>query len=224
VVGGNAFRHESGIHQDGVLKERTTYEIIDPAVIGFKVEGIVLGKHSGRHAFNERLKKLGYILADDDLNKAFERFKVLADKKKDIFDEDLRAIVDEEIKLVEPLWQLAGFEVRSGSSVTPSATVTVKKKGKLLKGSSAGDGPADACFKAVDKATGNKAKLADFRLEAVTSGKDALGHASLKLTRDGNTRAGTGSSTDIIEAAIKAYLDALNKLEAAKPRTERAEL
>lgn len=222
IVGGNAFRHESGIHQDGVLKERTTYEIIDPAVIGFKVEGIVLGKHSGKHAFNERLKSLGYRLGEQELVAAFERFKVLADKKKDIFDEDLRAIVDEEIKGVEPLWQLTGFEVYSGSTITPSAVVTVTRKGKAMKGSSEGDGPADACFKAIDKITRNKAKLQDFRLESVTSGKDALGSASLKLTRDGNTRAGIGSSTDIIEAAIKAYLDAINKLEAARPRKDLA--
>jgi 2-isopropylmalate synthase len=223
IVGGNAFRHESGIHQDGVLKEPSTYEIIDPASIGFKVEGIVLGKHSGRHAFSERLRSLGYGLGEDELNKAFGRFKELADKKKDIFDDDLRAIVEEEIKGAEPVWQLAGFEVNSGSAITPGATVTVRMKNKPLKGSSEGDGPVDACFKAIDAITGSKAKLEDFRLDAVTSGKDALGHASLKLTRDGITRAGAGASTDIIEAAIKAYLDALNKLEAARPKKKLAE-
>lgn len=224
IVGGNAFRHESGIHQDGVLKERSTYEIIDPAVIGFKVEGIVLGKHSGRHAFNERLKSLGYSLGEEELNKAFERFKVLADKKKDIFDEDLREIVDVEITAAEPVWKLTGFTVHSGSATAPTAEVVIRKKNKDFTGCSKGDGPVDACFKAVDAVTGSKARLEDFRLEAVTSGKDAMGHASLKLSKKGATRAGTGSSTDIIEAAIKAYLDALNKLEAATPKKELAKL
>ena len=224
IVGGNAFRHESGIHQDGMLKERTTYEIINPADIGFEVEGIVLGKHSGRHAFNDRMKSLGFRLSEEELNKAFGSFKVLADKKKDIFDDDLRAIIEEEIKVAEPVWKLQGFEVYSGTSITPSAIVTLKKKGKMLKGTSEGDGPVDACFKAIDKVTGTKGRLEDFRLEAITSGKDALGHASLKLIVKGATRAGTGSSTDIIEAAIKAYLDSINKMEADNSRKEIAEL
>jgi 2-isopropylmalate synthase len=224
IVGGNAFRHESGIHQDGMLKERTTYEIINPADIGFEVEGIVLGKHSGRHAFNERMKSLGFRLSEEELNKAFQSFKVLADKKKDIFDDDLRAIIEEEIKVAEPVWKLQGFEVYSGTAITPSAIVTLRKKGKMLQGTSEGDGPVDACFKAIAKVTGTKGRLEDFRLEAITSGKDALGHANLKLIVKGVTKAGSGSSTDIIEAAIKAYLDSINKMEADNPRKEIAEL
>jgi len=224
IVGGNAFRHESGIHQDGVLKERSTYEIIDPADIGFEVEGIVLGKHSGRHAFNDRMKSLGFRLSEEELNKAFQSFKELADKKKDIFDDDLRAIIEEEIKVVEPVWKLQDFEVYSGTAITPSAIVKLRKKGKLLQGTSEGDGPVDACFKAIDKVTGTKGRLEDFRLESITSGKDALGHASLKLIVKGETRAGSGSSTDIIEAAIKAYLDSINKMEADHSRKEIAEL
>ncbi len=213
IVGGNAFRHESGIHQDGVLKERTTYEIIDPAQVGFTGEGLVLGKHSGRHAFRNRLKALGFSMNDEDLEKAFERFKELADKKKNIYDEDLRIIVEDEIKVVKPVWQLASFKVNSGTGIKPQAEIQLKNKGKVFTGVSSGDGPADACFKAIDKVINSKAKLEDFRLEAVTSGKDALGKASLKLRVKEVVKTGNGSSTDIIEAAIKAYLDAINKIE-----------
>ena len=213
IVGGNAFRHESGIHQDGVIKERTTYEIIDPADVGFTGEALVLGKHSGRHAFRVRLKALGFSLSDDQLEKAFQRFKELADKKKNIYDDDLRTIVEDEIKVVKPVWQLVSFKVSSGTGIKPQAEIQLKHKGKVSKGVSSGDGPADACFKAIDKVINSKAKLEDFRLEAVTSGRDALGKASLKLKVKDTVKIGNGSSTDIIEAAIKAYLDAINKIE-----------
>jgi 2-isopropylmalate synthase len=213
IVGGNAFRHESGIHQDGVLKERTTYEIINPVDVGFTGEGLVLGKHSGRHAFRARLKTLGLTISDEGLEKAFERFKELADKKKNIYDDDLRAIVEDEIKVINPVWQLVSFKVNSGTGIKPQAEIQLKNKGKVFTGVSSGDGPADACFKAIDKVINAKAKLEDFRLEAVTSGKDALGKASLKLRVKETVKTGNGSSTDIIEAAIKAYLDAINKIE-----------
>jgi 2-isopropylmalate synthase len=212
IVGGNAFRHESGIHQDGMLKERTTYEIIDPADVGVTGENLVLGKHSGRHAFSQRLKSLGFTLSDERLEKAFERFKELADKKKNIYDDDLRTIVEDEIKVIKPLWQLVSFKVSSGTGIKPQAEIKLKNKGKVFSGASSGDGPADACFKAIDKVINAKAKLEDFRLEAVTSGRDALGKASLKLKVKDTVKTGNGSSTDIIEAAIKAYLDAINKI------------
>jgi len=212
IVGGNAFRHESGIHQDGVLKERTTYEIIDPADVGVTGENLVLGKHSGRHAFSQRLKSLGFTLSDERLEKAFERFKELADKKKNIYDDDLRTIVEDEIKVINPVWQLVTFKVSSGTGIKPQAEIKLKNKGKFFTGASSGDGPADACFKAIDKVINAKAKLEDFRLEAVTSGRDALGKASLKLKVKDVVKTGNGSSTDIIEAAIKAYLDAINKI------------
>jgi len=213
IVGGNAFRHESGIHQDGVLKERSTYEIIRGEDVGFKVEGLVLGKHSGRHAFNERLKKLGFHLNETQVNKAFERFKDLCDKKKDIFDDDLRVIVEDEIRTVKPIWKLESFEINSGTKIKPKAKVVLIKAGKNICEVSSGDGPVDACFKAIDKITGYKAKLEDFRLEAVTSGKDALGQVSLKLKIKDSIISGRGASTDIIEAAVKAYIDAVNKLK-----------
>jgi len=213
IVGGNAFRHESGIHQDGVLKERSTYEIIRGEDVGFVVEGMVLGKHSGRHAFNERLIKLGFNFTKEQVDRAFDRFKDLCDKKKNIFDDDLRAIIEDEISVAKPVWKLDSFEVNSGTRIKPKAQVILIKNGKNLSGISLGDGPVDACFKAIDKITGYKAKLEDFRLEAVTAGKDALGQVSLKLKIKDSVISGRGASTDIIEAAVKAYLDAANKLE-----------
>ncbi|MBU1998247.1 MAG: 2-isopropylmalate synthase [Candidatus Omnitrophota bacterium] len=214
IVGGNAFRHESGIHQDGVLKERSTYEIIHGEDVGFQVEGLVLGKHSGRHAFSERVKRLGFHLSEKQLNYAFESFKELADKKKDIFEDDLRTIIEDQMRVIKaPLWQLLSFEVNSGTNIAPKSTVRLKKKETSLQDSSSGDGPVDACFKAIDKIIGIKGALEDFRLEAVTRGKDALGEVSLRLKVEGKVASGRGSSTDIIEAAVKAYLDAINKIE-----------
>jgi 2-isopropylmalate synthase len=213
VVGRNAFRHESGIHQDAVLKKRITYEIIDPRDVGIPKSQLVLGKHSGRHAFRQRLEALGFHLDEGRLNKAFQRFKEVADRKKEIFDDDLRIIVEDEIRVVRPLWQLLSFEVSSGTQIRPKAKVILKKKTRTLTGESYGDGPVDACFKAIDKITCLRVKLEDFRLEAVTSGKDALGHVSLKLKHKNIISTGQGSSTDIIEAAIRAYLGALDKLE-----------
>lgn len=213
IVGGNAFRHESGIHQDGVLKERSTYEIIKPEDVGFIGTGIVLGKHSGRHALTQRLKELGFILTAGQIDKINERFKALADKKKHIFDDDLIAIVEDEIKSVKPVWKLDSFAINSGTNINPLAKVSLKYKNKVQSAESSGDGPVDACFKAIDKITQRKVKLDDYRLEAVTSGRDALGDVNLKLNAQGRTASGRGSSTDIIEASLRAYLDAVNKLE-----------
>jgi 2-isopropylmalate synthase len=214
IVGGNAFRHESGIHQDGVLKERSTYEVIRPQDVGFYGSGLVLGKHSGRHAFTERLKQLGFHLSPPQVEKAFLRFKELADKKKNIFDDDLRTIVEDEIRIIKPLWQLVAFEVNSGTEINPKARVKLKKKTRAFEGFSSGDGPVDACFKAIDSITGIKGELLDYRLEAVTRGKDAIGEASLKVKAGKKIIAARGSSTDIIEASILAYLNAVNKYAA----------
>ncbi len=214
IVGKNAFRHEAGIHQDAVLKKRITYEIMDPRDVGVAESQLVLGKHSGRHAFRERLKSMGLVLNEEQLNHAFMRFKEVADKKKVIFDDDLRIIVEDELREIAPIWKLNSFEVHSGTQVKPKATVILNKKKRTFTGTSSGDGPVDACFKAIDNITGKKAKLEDFRLEAVTSGKDAIGQVSLQLKVKDRSAGGRGSSTDIIEAAIRAYLDAINKLEA----------
>ncbi len=213
IVGGNAFRHESGIHQDGVLKERSTYEIIRSEDVGFTGTGIVLGKHSGRHALNEHLKELGFSLSQEQIEKVNERFKALADKKKDIFDDDLISLVEDEIKLVKPVWKLKGFAIHSGTLVTPTAEVSLQYRNQSLGASSSGDGPVDACFKAIDKTTGIKGELQDYRIEAVTKGKDALGEVILKLKAKGKVVTARGSSTDIIEASVRAYINALNKIE-----------
>jgi len=213
IVGGNAFRHESGIHQDGVLKERSTYEIIRPEDVGFTGTGIVLGKHSGRHALGERLKELGFNLTTEELDKINVRFKALADKKKNIFDDDLISIVEDEIRLIKPVWKLDSFLINSGTNVTPLATITLKYKNKAETAKSSGDGPVDACFKAIDKVTGIKGELQDYRIEAVTKGKDALGEVGLKLKAKGKVVVARGSSTDIVEASIRAYINALNKIE-----------
>jgi 2-isopropylmalate synthase len=214
IVGHNAFRHESGIHQDGVLKHRATYEILRPEDVGFTGSNIVLGKHSGRHALAEHLKELGFTdLTPEQINTINERFKELADKKKTVFDDDLVSIVEDEFKPVKSLWVLESFEIHSGNKITPSAEVTLKIKNKVQKASSTGDGPVDACFKAIDKITEIKGELQDYRIEAVTKGKDALGEVSLKLKAKGKVVTARGSSTDIVESSIRAYLNALNKIE-----------
>lgn len=213
IVGANAFRHESGIHQDGVLKERSTYEIIKSEDVGYVGDALFLGKHSGRHALSVRFKELGFKLTEEEVEKLYVRFKELADKKKQIFDDDLLTLVEEETKLVKPVWILDSFEINSGTKVIPSAIVMLRYKGKAVSGKSNGDGPVDACFKAIDKATGIKGELQDYRIEAVTKGKDALGEVGLKLKAKGNVVIGRGSSTDIIEASVRAYINALNKIE-----------
>ncbi len=213
IVGENAFAHESGIHQDAILKKRITYEIMDPRDVGISESSLVLGKHSGRHALDQRLKVLGFNLDEDRLSKTFQRFKELADKKKNIFDDDLISIVEDETKVIKPVWVFDSFEITSGTKISPIACVSLRYKNKIISAKSSGDGPVDACFKAIDKATGVKGQLQDYRIEAVTKGKDALGEVSLKLKAKERVVTARGSSTDIIEASIRAYINALNKIE-----------
>jgi 2-isopropylmalate synthase len=213
IVGKNAFRHESGIHQDAVLKKRITYEIMDPKDVGIVVSRLVLGKHSGRHALSKRLKDLGFKLDDKKINEIFSSFKQLADKKKEVFDDDLIALVEGEIVAIKPIWRLESFAINSGTKIIPAAEVVLKYKNRVLSARSSGDGPVDACFKAIDKITGIKGELQDYRIEAVTKGKDALGEVSLKLKAKGKVVTARGSSTDIIEASLRAYINALNKIE-----------
>ncbi len=212
IVGANAFAHESGIHQDGVLKERSTYEIIAPEDVGFGETKLVLGKHSGRHAVVERLKKLGFELNKEHIDRAFDRFKLLADKKKEIFDEDLETIVDEELSRTAEEFHLEHFHISSGDEVKPEATIKIRSHGRMMEATSTGDGPVDACYKAIDKMTGSSGKLLDYQIRSVTSGKDALGEVSVKISFKGRIVSGRGASTDIIEASIKAYVNAANKI------------
>jgi 2-isopropylmalate synthase len=213
IVGENAFAHESGIHQDGILKKRTTYEIMNPSDIGLKEGKLVLGKHSGRHAFKERLVALGHTLNDSEINKAFERFKVLTDKKKNIYDEDIESIVEEGLSSIPETFQLVYFNVTCGNCTVPTATVQLKKDEKIFQDASSGDGPIDAAYKTIDRITGLSGKLLDYNIKAVTGGQDALGEVNIKVcSQDGRIATGRGSSTDIIEASVKAYLNAINKI------------
>lgn len=212
IVGENAFSHESGIHQDGVLKERSTYEIMDPSMVGFGESRIVLGKLSGRHAFKQKLKELGFELAEEEVNKAFKRFKALADKKREIFDEDLQAVIEEEIVQIPKKWSLDYIHTSSGNDTVPTATVRLRKEGKILQDAACGDGPVDACYKTIDRITKVDCQLLSYDLDAITEGKDALGEVVIKIRSDDTKVTGKGTSTDIIEASAKAYLDAINRL------------
>ncbi len=226
VVGRNAFAHESGIHQDGVLKERTTYEIMDATTVGLEANSIVLGKHSGRHALRDALAELGLELDGQLLNTAFKRFKEIADRKKQVTAMDLEALVTDELREELPGYTLAWFDVEASSRRPPHATVGITTpEGSEATGSFTGDGPVDAVFRAINAATGRDAKLREFRVDAVTAGQDALGETSVVLELAGQTGAGQGVSTDIIEAAGRAYVRALsNAVRRADVAARRPEL
>jgi len=212
IVGANAFAHESGIHQHGVLAEKSTYEIMSPQSIGLTTNRLVLGKHSGRHAFAERLKELGYELSQDELNKAFERFKDLADRKKDITDMDIEAIVEDQVIKLPQHIELDYFQVSTGNKSIATATVRVKINEDTIEEASTGDGPIDAIYKALDRACNVNCKLVDYSIRSVSGGKDALGEVTVKVEKEGRTFLGRGLSTDIIEASAIAYVSALNKI------------
>lgn len=223
IVGENAFAHQSGIHQDAVLKERTTFEIIDPRRIGFVESKIVLGKLSGRHALKTRLEELGYYLSDEDLNKAFQRFKELADRKKEITDRDLEAIVSADVKIPAEHFKLNYVHVTTGNRVIPTATVVLQKNDQEFTASSTGDGPVDAAYRAIDKITGLKARLQNFTVQAVTSGQDALGEVKVQIEIEGISVTGRGISTDIVESAVRAYINAVNRYYTILKQVEESE-
>jgi 2-isopropylmalate synthase len=211
IVGRNAFAHEAGIHQDGVLKERTTYEIMDATTVGLDSNAIVLGKHSGRHALQQALAELGFDVTGQNLNTAFKRFKELADKKKQVTAMDLEALVTDELREEVAGYQLEWFDVEASSRRPPHATVGVRTPdGAEVTGSFTGDGPIDAIFRAINAATRTDARLREFRVDAVTGGQDALGETSVVVDLHGVTGAGQGVSTDILEAAGRAYVRALS--------------
>jgi 2-isopropylmalate synthase len=212
IVGRNAFAHESGIHQDGVLKERTTYEIMDATTVGLQSNSIVLGKHSGRHALRNALEEMGFEIDGQALNTAFKRFKEIADLKKQVTAMDLEALVTDELRSEDiGGYTLESFEVEASSQRPPHARVSVNlPEGGTASGSFTGDGPIDAVFQAINAATGVAAKLSEFTIGAVTEGQDALGEVSIVLEIDGFTGAGQSVSTDIIDAAARAYVRALS--------------
>jgi 2-isopropylmalate synthase len=211
IVGRNAFAHEAGIHQDGVLKERTTYEIMDATTIGLETNSIVLGKHSGRHALRKALEELGFEVQGPALNTAFRRFKELADRKKAITALDLEAIVSDEMRQSPESFGLESFHVEASSSRGPIASVVIKMPGgEVAEGSFTGDGPVDAFFSAINAATGHEARLKEYHVSAVTGGRDALGETTVLLELNGVLASGQGVSTDILEASGRAYLRALS--------------
>lgn len=213
IVGENAFAHSSGVHQDGFLKERTTYEIISPEEVGLARSRIVLDKLSGRHAFREKLAELGLELEEGKFEEAFKAFKDLADKKKEILDQDVVAIASDVLRRVRQVYTLEGFHIVSSNSITPTATVRLRKEdGAVLEDAAIGDGPVDAIYKAIGRLTGLEFPLLDYQIRAVTGGTDAIGEVVLHLDHEGKPVLGVGSSTDILEASAKAYLDALNKV------------
>jgi 2-isopropylmalate synthase len=220
IVGANAFAHESGIHQDGVIKERTTYEIIDPAVVGIGRSSLVLGKHSGRHAFRERAKSLGYDLTEDEVNRAFKRFKALADHKKTIFDEDIEAIIADEVLRIAETYKLLSVTIMSGTDVVPTATVRMEVEGTEYHGAELGNGPVDATYNTILKLTGRQAKFLRFSVSAITGGTDALGEATIRLEEEGNVATGKGAHEDILVASAKAMVNALNRLDYLSKRAK----
>jgi 2-isopropylmalate synthase len=213
IVGDNAFRHEAGIHQDGVLKERSTYEIMDPLEIGLNQDNLVLGKHSGRHAFRERVSSLGYGVDDATLERSFEAFKALADKKKDVYDEDVEAILDQQMQSERQVWELVRFQVSSGTGLVATATVVLRdSSGQDRMEAATGDGPIDAVYSAIQRITGVTLQLEDYTTRAITAGKDAQGEASVQVRHGVRIVRGRGLSTDVIEAAARAYLSAINRV------------
>ena len=222
IVGANAFAHEAGIHQDGVLKERSTYEIINPCTIGLDKGSLVLGKHSGRHAFKEKIEKLGYKLEEDDLTRVFQRFKDLADKKKTIFDDDIEALVADEVLRGKDKYSLVYLGVTTGNAAVPTATIQIEIDGELHQEAEFGVGPIDATFNAIMKTTKTQGKLLRFAVNSITGGTDAQGEVTLRWEEEGQVVVGQGADADIITASAKALLNALNRLEYLKKNPVKA--
>ena len=216
IVGANAFAHEAGIHQDGMLKHRMTYEIMEPEMIGLSSNRLVLGKHSGRHAFRDKLNDLGYDLTNDEVNKLFNKMKELADKRKELLDEDIEALVAEEILRIPDIYELAYLNVVSGTVTIPTATVILKIEGKDVQSSGYGVGPIDATYNTIAKMTGTGSRLVRFSVNSITGGMDAQGEVTVRLEENGLVAMGKGTDPDIITASAKAYINGLNRLEYLK--------
>lgn len=213
IVGANAFAHEAGIHQHGVLACRSTYEIMTPESVGLKKSTLVIGKHSGRHGFVQHLKELGYDnLSEDKINEAFKQFKDLTGKKKEVSDEDIETIINHEIFQVPEAYNLKYFQFSSGNTVVSTSTVEVEFKGKNIREAACGDGPVDAAFKAIEKASGMNIKLKDYFIRSIGSGKDAIGEVTVKVENDNRVFTAKGMSTDIVEASAKAFVNAINRI------------
>jgi len=213
IFGDNVFSHEAGIHQHGVLKHRETYEIMDPAHIGRSRESLIMGRHSGKHALKEKLKQYNIILHGDQMDAFYRKFTVIADKKKEVYDEDLFSLVSEVLGDLPAGWRLETFQTWTGNKLIPSATVVMKKGEEISMGTQAGDGPVDAVFKSIEECTQTPGRLTEYVIQVVGSGKDAQGQVKLQVNFDGVLVDGKASSTDIIEASALAYINALNRCE-----------
>lgn len=223
IVGENAFAHEAGIHQHGMLKNKETYEIMTPESIGLSTNNMVLGKHSGKHAFRSKLHELGYDLADEALEQAFMQFKIVADKKKKVYDRDIEALLGKETVEAPKIFRLDNFVINSGNTITATAVLKLIKEEKTIEKVSRGEGPIDAAFKAIEKIVGVDMELDDYQLRSVTEGEDALGDAFVRISTDAGKYSGRGVSTDVIEASIFAYINAVNKMLFAERPAAKAE-
>jgi 2-isopropylmalate synthase len=218
IVGANAFAHEAGIHQDGVLKSPITYEIMTPQSVGIKHSTLVLGKHSGRHALKQRYAELGYQLSDEELQRAYGLFCAIADQKKEIFDEDLEAILEAGVSQTEEVYHLVNLQITSGTNLRPTATVELRQGDQTFIDSATGDGPVDAAYKAIERITGVIGKLTEYSVKAVHSGHDAIGEVFVRVDFDGLLYNGRAASTDVVAGSVSAYLEALNRATASKKR------
>ena len=212
IIGANAFSHSSGIHVDGFLKQRETYEIMRPEDVGFAESRVVLTARTGRHGLRDRLEKLGFTLSPEELDQTYERFLQVADKKQEVFDEDLAAILHDEIHVAPATYELDYLHINSGTAAIPTATVRIRIGEETRQGAAVGDGPVDAAYKAISEVTRTKAKLTRYEIRAVTSGTEAMGQVTVQLEQNSRRVRGRGASTDVIEASAKAYIDGLNKL------------
>ena len=224
VVGENAFAHEAGIHQHGMLQHASTYEIMRPEEVGFPSTTLVLGKHSGRHSLRRRLLQLGFELADEEFERVFARFKELADRKKEIFDGDLDVLVDERLNSQSGRWQLVSVHAVSGTSAAPSAAVCLERDGRRKQDAAVGDGPVDAVFKSIERITGLNVKLRSFQLRNMTPGQDAQGEVRIEVEHEGRGYRGRGVSTDIVVASANAFLEVVNRISAVRPKAVETEM
>jgi 2-isopropylmalate synthase len=216
IIGENAFAHEAGIHQDGMLKDRKTYEIMTPEQVGVMKTKLVLGRHSGRHGLKVRLQEMGYTITDQELDKVYKRFIEIADKKKEVYDDDLRTLMGDETFKANAAYTLLHMQAYVGTNSIPTGSVRIQTADKLVEESATGDGPIDAIFNAIDRALNLKFTIDSYQVRSVTSGRQALGEVIVKIHNRGKAFTGRGVSTDIIEASTKAYLNALNQYEEYK--------
>lgn len=219
IVGANAFAHSSGIHQDGVIKQRDTFEIIAPEDVGLKESQIILSPRSGRNALKHRLNALGYEVSLEQLNKIYERFIAVADKKKEVHDADLEAIMKDEVRSIPEVFQLEYIQFVSGTKISPMTMVGVQTEEEVVEETATGDGPVDAAYKAIDRIAKLPLTLTDYSIRSVTEGQDAIGEVTIKVQDNGHTVIGHGASTDVVEASAKAYIDAINKVLHVRSRT-----